>query len=470
MSASRKSVIWLADVGGASDMPRNPFRDHLTTVISDEEFPQVLHSRVRSRRRGVASWLYDYEDDEITKARRICEQQTRKDLINIRDFFPDLVLSQPFCDRLPGVPVWVLLPFHNQVIVWLEPVRSSAAFTRLYGLRPDAFADLCGSAVGQGRLVPMLNASPPAFQGLRHFDRILTLRPPTLWRDCFFQRALIGHEDFLSVRLEANSLIPKRLGGRERFATLRTANRGSVRELAVSCYCQICAFGGRDLAFAAIQTSRSPEAIVDRLFYYSLALYDSFVSPLGGTYPCTREQLQALVTNAAGEGDKSFEYFPAEIGKSLIEGLPMPVPLAICNRQWWLTEGRELWKPAREALRALEASVRLVDASTLQRKRDRLAAIWKDVALEVRKSRVLKKRLTWVSTGIGIVGAMSGVLLPHLPGLISSLMASAATLSVFDVRAVYARLFRPEHLVAIVGLHDYLKDHPVLACPDAAAT
>jgi hypothetical protein len=102
---------------------------------------------------------------------------------------------------------------------------------------------------------------------------------------------------------------------------------------------------------------------------------------------------------------------------------------------------------------------------SLQQERDDLRRIWTAVGSELSRSRVLKKRLTWVTTALGVIGAGAGILLPQLPGLVASVFTTAATLSVFDLEAVYARLFRPDHLVAVVALRDYLNDHPSLTCP-----
>jgi hypothetical protein len=381
---------------------RNPLQDYLATVVTTDEFDRALRTARPIRSPKVPDWLYDYEDSEMATARAISDSQARHDLVNIRDFFPELNLTGAYCDRLPGEPVWLLLPFFDQVIVWLEPVRSADAFLRLYGVSPDTFVDLCGERPGAGKIIP--------------------------------------------------------------FASLRTTRRGSVRDLAISCYCQVCAFGGEDLARAAVAGSRSSDAMVDKLFYYAVALYDSFVSPLGGTYPCNRAQLRTLAGAVDPHMHPTAELFPIEIGRSIIESLPLPLPVALCNRQWWITDGRDLWMPAREALTSLDAALANT-AQGLSERTDRLREVWNQTGKELRRSRALKKRLTWVTSTIAVAGTMAGVGAPGTPGLIASLLGTAATLSIFDIEGVYRHLFRPRHLVALVDLRDHLDARPLTGCP-----
>jgi hypothetical protein len=440
------------------------FRDHLATVITDNDFDAALRAVRSQRDPKVPEYLYEYEEKEIAYGLNCCDKQYSKSLINIADFFGDLKLESPFCDRLPGIPIWMLLPFYNQVIVWLEPYRSSMAFEKIYGLKPNVFADLCGSKDAPGKIVPILNAPPHAFAGIKHFDRILSLEPPTMWRDFFFQRALIGPEKFSEARKEAREVLPKKLKGRGRFASLRGTNRGSVRDLAISCYSEICSFGGQELARKVVSDTSSSEQMVDLLFYYSLILYDSLVSPLGGNYPCTREQLKTYAEQILKHGNKCLEEFPVEIGKSLISGLKMPLPTDPSSCQWWTSKARDLWKPARKALKDLDMALSQPDATDIQKDSVSLQSIWQSVSKEFKDSRALRKRLSWELTGLGIVGLIGGIALSGFPGLIASIISTTLTLNIFDIQAIYSRLVRPRHLISVIDLHRFMAENPHFSC------
>lgn len=447
-------------------MRRSPFRDYLSTIVTHEDYETAARSIGRRRNRDIAPWLYEYEIAELAIGRSLLSENADQRFVNIQNFFPEIDFRPPFCDRLPGVPVWVLLPFYNQIIVWLEPFRTPSAFARAYGLAPTVFADLCGDKVGAGKLLPILNAPPTAFAGLKHFERILALRPPTLWRDFFFQLALVGVRAFEQARTEAEAAIPRRLSSRRRFASLRASDRGSVRDFATSCYCQICAFGGAEIAARVVRESASWDVALDRLFYYAVVLYDSYVSPIGGTYPCSREQLRVFAPLAAsGATLPNLEEFPVEIGKQLIDQVALPMPVISCAREWWLTEGRRIWKPAREALASLDRALDSASAPEIGRSGSALKDVWMQINAEVTRSRTLKKRMTWALSSVGVLGAAAGLLLPQLPGFIASALSSTVTLNVFDVPRVYARLFRPRHLIAAVELREYLHTHSNLFCP-----
>lgn len=444
-------------------MKQDIFLDHLATVITNEEFDTGIRSVRFHRDSSVPNWLYEYEEDEITFANECYETQKSKNSIDIKDFFRDLRLSPPFCDRLPGVPVCTLLPFYNHIIVWLEPYRSVKTFKSIYGISPDAFADLCGTPERPGKIIPILNATPPAFAGISHFERILELRPPTMWRDFFFQRALVGAKEFAEARREANEIIPKRLTGRGRFASLRGTYRGTVRDLAISCYSEICSFGGRDLAKKVVQNAHSNSEMVDLLFYYSLVLYDSLVSPLGGTYPCTHEQIRSLVGNSLKTTGNFIEEFPVEIGKSIIEHLNIPLPSDKSISHWWVTEARDIWRPARKALKDLEKALDDQNIDNLEKKRTLFQSVWNEAANEIHSSKKRRSQINWTLNSIGIIGSIGGIALSGLSGIIASIVGTMASgVSIFDIKSIYSRVFKPNHLVSIVDLHQYLKKHPVV--------
>jgi hypothetical protein len=440
------------------------FRDHLATVITDEDFDAALRSVRFSRDPSVPDWLYEYEEDELAIGVRAYEKNHANDAVDIMSFFPELKLAAPFCDRLPSVPVWLMLPYYNQIIVWLEPYRSADTFERTYGLPPEALTDLCGTPREPGKIVPILNAPPQAFAGIPHFERILALRPPTMWRDFFFQRALIGARGFSEARREALEIISRKLGSRTRYASLRGTSRGTVRDLAVSCYCEVCSFGGQDLARRVVQDTSTPVQMVDLLFYYSLMLYDSLVSPLGGNYACTREQLSNLVCEVGSPTTSNLEQFPVEIGRNLIDELHMPLPTDPRIRDWWVTDARDIWKPARKALKDLDTAINNQSSGRLTKGTTQFESIWNDVAAEVRSSRAISNRLKWVLSGVGVMGLLGGLALPGFPGIVASLAGTAMTLSVFDVQAIYSRVSRPRHLVSLLDLYDYLHQHPYFAC------
>lgn len=441
-------------------MKRQGFEDFLGPMVTDTEIQSALESDDIRQGQDAPEWIRNYELREIEESREHCLRAEGTSELDILDFFPDLDVSGPYCDRLPGVPTWTLLPFFEHVLVWIEPHQSEDTFESIYGLPPDRFADLCGPPENPGKIVPLLNASPSAFADLPHYERILELEPPTMWRDFFFQRALAGPETFDATRDLALEVLPSDMPDSERYASLRDTDRGTPQEFAVSCFSSISCFGGKDLAVEIVQRAETAEQLLDLLFYYSLTLYDSYVSPLGGTYPVIKEDLDQLTRDISELANRQPEEFPLEIGKSIIDRMDFPLPTTESAARWWATEGRDVWEPARNALDALEDEIHSTSSNAVDEAR-RLDEIWSAAAEEVRTQNRINENVKWTLAGLGVIGSVAGMATVGLPGLIASVLGTTASFAdLFDIGSVYSRISRPRHLTTVVGLHQYLSDHP----------
>jgi hypothetical protein len=424
------------------------FRDYLATVVSDEEFESALGERTLPRDLTIPDWIYEHQESELDLARSVYESQRRGSVVDIAAFFDDLRMKAPVCDRLPGIPVWQLLPFFNHVVVWLEPFRTAEAFEKMYGLSPRDFVEYCGTLREPGKIIPILNAPPTAFAALPHFEPILRLRPPTHFRDLFFQRALAGPEAFGAYRDEARELVLGALGDPNRFASLRDVGRGDLRDLAMTSFVQIAAFGGRALARGVVQHAASAEHLVDLLFYYSLILYDSHVSPLGGTYPCERAQMEQLTSGLLAPTNGAVETLPVEFGRVLSSELSLPVPVDSSVRAFWTRELEDEWSPVRDELAELEAV--LGGDSAVQPTGD-LAETWSQVARELSGARSAKSSVRWGHAGVGVMGKV-GAGFGELPGMLATASGMRLGASVFEIESVYSRIAHPRHLACVLDL------------------
>lgn len=441
---------------------KRPFKDYLATIITDEEYN--INIRRRTRLSRIPDWIYDYEDTEIQFSKKLYDNNYLKNKIDIIDFFPDLKFNLPYCDRLPSVPIWTLLPYYNHIIVWVDPFKSQKEFTRCYGIDPKNFIDLCGTKEEPGKIIPILNSSPVNFSEIGFFESLLKLKPPTLWRDFYFQKAIAREKELISYRKEGKELFKNITDDRNKFLSLKGTNHGNLQDFAITTYTQICTLGGRELALNVIDSNMKTEDKLNILFFYSIILYDSVVSPLNGIYPCTHTQINELTKTPLKPTTDLIQEFPVEIGTTLLQKLRIPLPSNKASINWWLTEARDLWKPARKALEALCSTINNEGNRGLNPKIFSFEETWQNIAKDLSKSNSLATKLSWALSVVGIMGCIGGFTLMGLPGIIASVTSTALTMNIFDFQAVYNRLARPNHLVTVIDLVKYLNKHPYYEC------
>jgi hypothetical protein len=166
--------------------------------------------------------IKDYESREQETAESLLTGSTSRKSISILDFYPEFkgeggIEGKVYtCDLSPTtslldkrafqIPLWVLIPNHEVVVVGLEPLESNDEFRNWYGVDVNELARL----VKLGRVRIRINSPLGRYMGLDYLDSILDFRPPTAARSDAFVRALVGDDRLASIREQSEKLLKER--------------------------------------------------------------------------------------------------------------------------------------------------------------------------------------------------------------------------------------------------------------------
>lgn len=395
------------------------------------------------------------------------------------DFYPELNLREPYTSWQWGYPVWVLLPYFDNIIIHIYPSHSEREFKRDYGIGVDELLDL----QKEGR-VSLILTHPQELELSDYFFPLyqegIEKGFPSLLRIVGFMD-FVGQSDFKEGEEEGRSLFEgkfvhnhgKSISDLEKYphncrrwlcpicnqypATAhKIANRlWSLEKFSILDYSYLRGFGFHQICEGIKTIAMSNPAKASYVAgKYRNFLVNPTIFSLDGIHLVDKEDILSLKDYMELDLDLSvtkanYEVFPFEIGKSLIEKANLVVPNSLDNSLDIYPDFEE----ARKALKNLETAVE-------ERKEDlgdEIAALketWE--AIDSMNAKVDKGAK--LLTSLGIVGsAAGGYSLWGFPGLLATLTGSFLSTN-FIAEPLSEKLSKIGKSSNIVAVYDFVRN------------
>lgn len=404
--------------------------------------------------------LKKWKEAENNRAGELAEKISKKENLDIIDFFPEFKLLPPYTTSLePYVPIWALLPFFKTIIVGITPyLKTREDFKDWYGLWPEQILELAK----QGRIIirvgfPRATSSIPSY-----LNPFFESGFPSSIRDQYYDRLLLGEAGEKEAKLRFSRTMGQSIpsksidsfeGHKQRAYTtaenayLQLLSLGYAKEAAH--FEEIVATGDLSLAFNWLEACRL--FLVGPVHYSFNGIH--FVS---GNAPLIGRQL--IKTSGMPT-----QIYPNEIGKSLISrlGLVRPKGMVPESGLEGILDVYPDYDKARSALLSLDQAIK---------GEGDLAVLTNTERFQQEMSIFDKRADIWIQ-GIRYVGVVTGSAIGEIlsgkTGFLAGLGFGIATEALrnkidhglLPVGRSLAELGRPRHLTIIYDLAKDVKDH-----------
>jgi len=362
--------------------------------------------------------LEEYDSLEKETAERLLGKTSEQRSLSIIDFYPELnwVRESTYSADLPtrfsaidpelrSIPIWVILPYYDRIIVGLEPLRDRETFKAWYGVDIETLHEL----VTKRKVTIRVNNRPQLYANLEYLDPLLEMRPPTLRRSEAYAVAMLGRENFLSIREQAETML-KALSPDALTLSLQWRDPSTFWEASVRLCERLASLGYWNVVSDTFNTCQGKmESFIRRIRIYYLTLCGSVYRSLGGVHALPKDRIMAGVPAVR-------ENFPVDVGKFLVTNLELVRPQSLEHALDIFPD----FKRARQALFKIDALLEGTPTEAdIQDRISELRQAWSEVAAVERSVRT---RTSMVKS-IGVVGGIaSGLTFPiaGLPSILAS--------------------------------------------------
>ncbi|MGB9022037.1 MAG: hypothetical protein WCC94_01220 [Candidatus Bathyarchaeia archaeon] len=197
-------------------------------------------------------------------------------------FFKDFGLKNPFAYVMTRIPLASLLPFYDQTLMPIPPIRSQQKFSE----RVIDVDDLV-RLVNDNRVVPMLTGPHTHYAGIDFLDPILESAASGAIRSQILLRAIVGDSEYSYLRRQGMLLFRGRLNPEKYRIQEQEYRRGKefVETTAASLYVDFRCLGYQELANQFYQVATiNADAAYDAMDFASVFLTAPIVSGFCGFY------------------------------------------------------------------------------------------------------------------------------------------------------------------------------------------
>ena len=377
------------------------------------------------RRKEDKKLLDEYVKKEVEKVEKLSETMVEKakrgEEVSFADLYPEWNLRErmPYTWRNPDIPLEVMLPYYNTLIVDIVPHFSKQRFRKLYGCDVEELLRL----EKEGKVVLRFNPSTLITRGMSDylrpiFEEGLEKGRPSPIRAVFyacFAKELI--EPIEKSEMLFRGKFPKGIrdpGGRWDFSAKE------LEELSIGMYFNFKLFGFDQVA----EYVKRAVDLDPYLAFYIMAVYsDLLVGPkvnsLDGIHSIPREEIEFLsslvpqtkISPLLKTG--KYEIFPYDVGKVLVKKAKLVVRKDLGDA----LDVYKDYEKARKALFSLEKAVE--EKEKILERAKALEETWNELV----SMEEMRGKRSAAFTTVGLVGSGAAeVCLSQQPGLLSLLL------------------------------------------------
>jgi len=401
----------------------------------------------------------EYTAREKEAMKKILDRLPEKDWVSPLDFYPELKVRSPYTGLVGGdKPVWVVLPYFANIIVFISSYLSEREFKAIYGLEIDQLLQL--QEDGKVSLIlgfPGLSGKISDYL-LPLYEEGLEKHFPTYLRILLFAK-LVGGQALEKGWEEGEKLFRGKL---KKIAELGREPRKSVTDVeriledhSTSRYACLKWFGYDQICeyIKALMKSNIPDLAFIAAHAYGTFLIEPTLLSFDGIHLVNEYDVSAL-RNVIEHGGSlppikaRYEVFPFEIGKTLIEKAKLVVPNSLDSALDYYKD----FEKARRALAELEMAVYEKEREKLIDRARALEEAWREVESIDAGAKTANK----VITTLGVVGSVIGGAFGGLPGLLGGLFGGLVSTD-FISRSLGEKLSKIGRSNHIVFVYDFVK-------------
>ena len=387
--------------------------------------------------------LHEYYNKEFDSSKRAIRKCQLSKQYNPRFILQDKVhLKQGYSTRLDAtIPINVLLPFYEQHLVIIRPIKNSQEFKKIYGITVEELVSLYEN----NRVIPLIGNYPLLYSNLEYLDPLLEKEPPSAFRlsyvaeNFFFDKGTV-----LQYENEAMNYLKGRFKKTaEKFRKIPFFNvpldiEYQLENDSFARYSRLSNFGYNCLA-KSIASMDNSTAIYRQLGFFDSILTQPFI--FGGFPQLTHKgydifQNQEYIVN--GEKTKINEKisdivpFPKEVARILIKKeekkLKLLFPCQISLSDVLELANDSAFEKARDALSEFDLAVKnKMSKNTILEKKVAIDVVWDEARDAIENINTITKGIKWVhwSLAMGLIGVVS-YLFQGYPGLLNLLGAGVS--------------------------------------------
>jgi len=403
--------------------------------------------------------LQNFEQEEKDLAKKALRKYKLLGKFDPKFFFEDKIcFRETYAVRFDmEIPVKLLLPFYEQLMIPIFPLKSSKAFEKNFGITVEELRTL----YRENKVIPLPTGHLYLYDGLDYLMPILEEKPPTMIRMDYAERCFWGSEGIAKKYvIEANAELAGRFKDLakkyEQISYFKELPRSIEEQLEIESierYKRLSYFGYNWLA-KAISRMEDIASV-----YYQLGLCNAFlVSPfLVGGFAQYSEQVMNTFKGqkflVKGEKIGIFEKckvepFPIEIARVLLsqeeKRLNLLFPSKIALSDVLALAGDSAFRRAREALSEFYIAVeKELSSEEVMNKKATIDAVWDETREAIESMKTEARVVKWClwSTCMGIIGPLAASL-AGLPGLFSLL----------EIGVTLNKMIKPEYLVEGIAI------------------
>ena len=364
------------------------------------------------RRKEDEKLIEEYIKKEIENRAKLLETMKEKaergEKVSFADLYPEWNLRErmPYTWQNPDIPLEVMLPYYNTVIVPIFPHFSEQEFREMYGYGIEELLKL----EKEGKVVLELYLLPKGISDYLRpiFEEALEKGRPSILRARF--PILLAEE----LQKESERLFRGKFPEEGWGQDAKGLERSSI-----AMYSELKFFGFNQV----VEFIKRAVDLDPYLAYRIMAAYHDFlVGPklysLDGIHSVPREEIE-LLSSLPPKIDllktEKYEIFPCDVGKVLVERAKL---VYFDSLKGTLSVYKYFWK-ARDALKNLEEAVEKKQYDKLIDRKGALEEAIRDLeSIEVRKEAVKKI----VNVSFDAVGVLADFYLEGFPGVLADIL------------------------------------------------
>lgn len=296
--------------------------------------------------------LHRWKECQRAKAEELVAKFKPKCPEDIRKIYPEFTLRGAYTTSLePYVPIWLLLPFFERIIVGIVPhLKTEEEFHEWYGVSIKQLLDLREKGRVEIRvLFPRSLKSTP-----QYLDPFFSGEFPSSARDLALDTALLGNDRLTEIRNRFSNLVAKSRQLQSIDGLI--AHTGRAYNIAQVAYIQLHALRHEE---AAVHFEKLISRDVDRAFHWLELCRLFLVGPihysLGGIH-CVSSSVPSLKPLK----ENNAIAFPADLGRILIDTFEMVRMKPATNKATLdhCIQTYHDYEKARETLIALDTAIK----------------------------------------------------------------------------------------------------------------
>ena len=415
--------------------------DELIDELTEKYYKKIKRMIEERRRREDKKLIEEYMEKEAGNCvkffKTMMEKAERGEESSFADFYPEWNLRErvPYTGYDFSIPLWVMLPYYNTVMVPILSHFSEQEFREKYGCGIEDLLKL----EKEGKVV--LRLAPLYGEGISDYLRPIFEEGLEKGRPTEFRVGLLTSLDE-ELREESIRLFK----GRFPKGKWGLSAEG-LESVSIERYSEFKFLGFNQVAEYIKRTvDLDPYLAFDIMEVYHDFLVGPKLFSLDGLYFIPREKIESLSSLPPGISSLKtgkYEIFPCDVGKVLVERAKL---VYFDSLKGTLSVYNDFWK-ARDALKNLEEAVERKQYEKLIDRKEALEEAVKDLeSIEVRKEAVKKI----VEVSFDAVGVLADFYLEGFSGVLTEILIKLfRTPAVEFISSRTARIGKDRNIVAV---------------------